>query len=128
MIPADLAARALALGVHPPFDRLSAAELLLVARYFRRRVHAPGEIVLPAGQVAERLMVVMDGTALVADGPASSVFDAASTLFGLPIRADYRAGPDGAEILSLARPHLFTLARECPDFIVGFLSFEAGSA
>src|SRR3546814_278352 len=80
---------------------------------------APGAVLLPGGLVAERLIVVVGGAALLEGLAVLPVFDARSTLFGLPVAADYRAGPDGAETLSMARPHLFTIARECPDFIVG---------
>lgn len=119
MISVDIADRFLLLGACPPFERLTEAELLLVSRHVRRRSHASGDVILPGGPVAERLMVVVGGAALLDGLAVPPVFDARSTLFGLPVAGDYRAGPDGAETLSIARPHLFTIARECPDFIVG---------
>lgn len=76
-------------------------------------------MLLPAGQVAEMLFVVVEGEVLTDAGPAPAVFDAPSALFGVPARSDYRAGPAGVAALCLAKPHLFTIARECPDFVVG---------
>lgn len=128
MISADSVAHALTLGLQAPFDRLTEAELLLVSRYARRRDHAPGDVLLPGGLVAERLFVVVGGTVLLEDMKAPSVFDAPSTLFGLPVAVDYRAGPDGAETLSIARPHLFTIARECPGFVVGLAAIRGEGA
>ncbi|MCT2401530.1 Crp/Fnr family transcriptional regulator [Novosphingobium mangrovi (ex Huang et al. 2023)] len=115
----------LALGACRPFDRLTESELLLVSRHVHRRSHAGGEVVLPAGLAAERLVVVVGGTVLCGGRPAPAVFDAQSALFGLPVRADYVAAPEGVETLCLAKPHLFTIARECPDFIVGLAAERA---
>lgn len=125
MITAQIAESYLALGRCAPFDRLTTAELLLVARHVHHRGHAPGEVILPGGAVAERLVVVTGGSARLAGEPAPAVFDAPSALFGLPVRCDYIAGPDGAQTLCLSKPHLFTIARECPDFIVGLAALRA---
>jgi len=83
-------------------------------------------VLLPAGHVADMLFVVIEGGVSNAGGPAPAVFDAPSALFGLPVRSDYRAGAQGANALCLAKPHLFTIARECPDFIVGLAVATAG--
>lgn len=119
MITAKTAGFALALARHTPFDRLTATELLSVSQYVRRRDYAPGAVLLGRGSVAERLTIVVDGSVYLDGVLAPAVFDAPSTLFGLSVRTDYRAGAMGAETLTLARAHLFTIARECPDFIVG---------
>ncbi|MCJ2177486.1 Crp/Fnr family transcriptional regulator [Novosphingobium album (ex Hu et al. 2023)] len=127
MITAQVVDRYLALGRCAPFDRLTTAELLLVSRHVHPRSHLPGEVILSGGAVAERLVVVTGGSALVAGEAAPSVFDAQSALFGLAVRSDYFAGPEGAETLCLAKPHLFTIARECPDFIVGLAALRSKS-
>jgi hypothetical protein len=101
------------------FDMLSDTELLLVAGQVRLRHFAADTVLLAAGTVADMLFVVIEGQALTDRGAAPQVFDAPSALFGLPARSDYRAGPEGIAALCLAKPHLFTIARECPDFVVG---------
>src|SRR3546814_16293116 len=83
MISADIADAFVALGACPPFDRLTEAELLLVARHMRRRGHAPGAVLLPGGLVAERLIVVVGGAALLEGLAVLPVFDARSTLFDI---------------------------------------------
>lgn len=125
MICAQTARNCLALSQCAPFDRLTPEELLLIASHVHPRSHAPGEVILPGGPVADRLVVVVAGSARLADQPAPPVFDAQSALFSLPVSADYIAGHEGAETLSLAKPHLFTIARECPDFIVGLAALRA---
>ena len=76
-------------------------------------------MVVPAGVVAEALLVVIEGGAEVGGAPAPVVFDAPGLLFGLAAGADHLAGPDGLEALVIAKPHVFTIARECPEFVVG---------
>lgn len=122
MIPADTMRNFQAISACKPFDRLTESERLLVAEHVRYRRHAPGDLLLPKGTIAERLIVVIAGTVSAHGTAAPSVFDAESALFGLPARADHITGATGAETLCLARPHLFTIARECPDFIVGLAS------
>jgi hypothetical protein len=119
--------RLLALRKVAPFDALTESELLLIARHARYRRFAADAVLLQAGSVAEMLVVVVEGEVLTDSGPAPAVFDAASALFGLPVRSDYRAGPGGAAALCLAKPHLFTIARECPDFVVGLAVAEGGT-
>jgi hypothetical protein len=116
----------LALRRIAPFDTLTETELLLVASQVHFRRFSAGTVLLGAGSVAASLFVVIEGEVLAAEAPAAPVFDASSALFGLPARGDYRAGPEGAGVLCLAKPHLFTIARECPDFIVGLSHTSAG--
>lgn len=122
----DVVRNLLALRPIAPFDRLTEGELLLVARHARQRRYEPDSVLLPAGQVADLLFVVIAGEVVTAGGRAPAVFDAPSALFGLPVSSDYRAGPEGATALCLAKPHLFTIARECPDFVVGLSVAAAG--
>jgi len=119
VIGAEVVQRLFALRVAGPFQRLEDTELLLIARHARRRAFAPAKVVIPAGAVADALFVVLSGGAEVAGATAPVVFDAPGLLFGLGARADYVAGPEGLETLIIAKPHVFTIARECPEFVVG---------
>lgn len=111
-----------------PFSRLDDAELLLIARHARVRNYAAGRVILPAGQVAEVLVAQLEGGALTGEAAAPPVFDAPGLLFGLAAAQDYVAGPEGLEALVIAKPHVFTIARECPEFVVGLrdLAEKAG--
>ncbi|MDZ4372099.1 MAG: hypothetical protein U1C74_11825 [Phenylobacterium sp.] len=119
MIGAEVVERLLVLRAVGPFQRLETAELLLIARHARARHYPPQHVILPAGAVADLLVVRKAGEVQLGDHPAPEVFDAAGLLFGLPAPADFVAGPEGLEALVIAKPHVFTLARECPEFIVG---------
>jgi hypothetical protein len=114
-----------ALASIAPFNRLSARELLLVAQHVRPRSSPPDALLIERGQPAQILHVVIAGWAMAGELRAPSLFDVPSLLFSLPAAQDYRAGPDGMQSLCLARAHLFTIARECPEFIVGLLDMEA---
>lgn len=119
MIGDDLESRVVALGGVAPFDRLEPDELRLIARHARLRTFAAGHILIPAGAVADVLFVRLSGGALTEGAPTPAVFDAPGLLFGLAARADHVAGPDGLVALLIAKPHVFTIARECPEFVVG---------
>lgn len=145
----DLVERMAALALVPPFDRLTGRELLLVAEQSRLRHFAAGQLLIAAGAVAEMLYVVIGGSARMhhpsdlqssveqADVPAAAhgplgprpselrLFDIASLLFSLPVEQHYSAGPNGLQALCLPKPHIFTIARECPDFIAALLDFKA---
>ena len=127
MITTNTVRNLLSISDRAPFDRLTETELLLVSRHVHRRRFAPDEVIQAEGMIAEKLIIVVEGKVLLGGQPAPDIFDAESALFGLPAQADYVAGPDGVEALCLAKPHLFTIARECPDFIVG-LAAAGGSA
>ena len=49
---------------------------------------------------------------------APPVFDAPGLLFGLALREDHRAGRQGYAALAIAKPHIFTIAREFPEFVI----------
>lgn len=119
MIGADVVQRLFALRSIGPFQRLEDTELLLIARHARTRIFEAGKVVLPAGPSAEALFVAIGGGAVVEGREAPVVFDAPGLLFGLTVPADYVAGPEGLEALVIAKPHVFTIARECPEFVVG---------
>jgi hypothetical protein len=119
MIQAEVVQRLFALRAAGPFQRLEDGELLLIARHARPRSFTPGKVVIPRGAVADALFVTTAGGAMAGGTPAPVLFDAPGLLFGLAARADHLAGPDGLEALIIAKPHVFTIARECPEFVVG---------
>ncbi|TAJ73447.1 MAG: Crp/Fnr family transcriptional regulator [Phenylobacterium sp.] len=119
MIGAEAVQRLFILRAVGPFQRLEDAELLLIARHARVRTFPPGKVVIAAGVVAEAMFVAPLGGVEVGGAAAPVVFDAPGLLFGLAARADYVAGPEGVEALVIAKPHVFTIARECPEFVVG---------
>lgn len=119
MIDAFAVERMLALAAIAPFDHLKESELLLVAQQTQRRIFASGDTVFPAGQVPEVMIVPTSGSALIDGERRAAIIGASSILFGTPLGREIVAGPEGMEALCLAKPHLFTLARECPGFIVG---------
>lgn len=125
MIDVDIIDRMTALAAVAPFDRLTERELLMVAQHVRPRHFEAGAMLIEQGHVADMLYVAVDGSALAGAERAPALFDAPSLLFTLPAACDYRAGSDGLDALCLAKPHLFTIARECPDFIVGLIDIEA---
>ena len=128
MIGAATVRTLFALRAVEPFNRLDDLELLLIARHARLRTFAPGRVVLAGGQVAEHLFVVVEGAVETAGAVAPAVFDAPGLLFGLAARDDYRAGPDGLSALVIAKPHVFTIARECPEFVVGLRDLAPAAA
>lgn len=120
----DIIERMRALAATAPFDTMTGPELMLVAGHIRLRSFAPGAEIIASGHVADRLYVVVGGSATVGDKPAPAHFDAASLLFSLPVAHGYLAGPDGLEALCLAKPHLFTIARLRPDFIAALVDMK----
>ena len=119
MIGADVVQRLFALRGVGPFQRLEDTELLLIAQHARLRGFGPGKLVQPAGFVPEALFVIVEGGAQAGGAAAPVVFDAPGLLFGLATPDEHVAGPDGLEALVIAKPHVFTIARECPEFVVG---------
>lgn len=112
----------------PGFEALDAQTIEVIVA--RSTVHefAPDQIVLPSGEVAETLLAQIGGALIGADGDiAPPLFDAPGLLFGLAAEQDYRAGPTGFTALVIAKPHVFTIAREFPEFIVSLIEArEAG--
>ncbi len=113
----------------PGFERLSDAALTLIVARSAVRRYAPGQIVLATGAVAEMLLGCIEGGIVDAGGtPTLPVFDAPGLLFGLAAREDYRAGPDGLSALVIAKPHVFTIVREFPEFVVSLLRHGEAAA
>ena len=118
-----------------PFANLAPDELEIIADHGKTRTYEPGAIILPKATIANTLVVQIGGSAIITrDGieqldaktgqPAPAVFDAAGLLFGLQSEGDYVAGPGGLHALLFAKPHVYTMARECPAFIVGLLHMQ----
>lgn len=107
----------------PGFERLGDPALeLIVARSALRRI-APGQTVLAEATVADVLLARIEGGMVGAGGaPILPVFDAPGLLFGLAAREEVRAGPDGLAALAIAKPHVFTIVREFPEFVVSLLN------
>ena len=105
-----------------PFDRLPPDELALLAEVARPRQYAPGEAIHPGDAPLSRLLVVVGGGLVDAAGaPAGPIAGAASLVGNLPaplLAADPAAG---ARLLDISKRHFFTLARECPEFILGLI-------
>lgn len=106
----------------PGFEALDDAVLAtIIARSAVRKV-AAGQIVLAVDVVAESLLACVEGELVGTDGmPITPVFDAPGLLFGLAVPKDCLAGPEGATLLAIAKPHVFTIAREFPEFVVSLM-------
>lgn len=108
----------------PGFDALSDNALEVIVARSALRNFTAGQLVLPRGDVAGSLLACIDGALVGPDGTAAApVFDAPGLLFGLAVTEDYRAGPDGLAAIAIAKPHVFTLAREFPEFVVSLMRY-----
>jgi signal-transduction protein with cAMP-binding, CBS, and nucleotidyltransferase domain len=113
-----------------PFDRVREVELALLAEVAVSRAYAPGAPIHAGGAPLARLLIVTGGVVRDAEGRAvgpvcglASMFDAA--LVGV-LTAD---ATEGAEVLWINKHTFFTLARECPELVTGFLELgPAGAA
>jgi len=127
VIGADVVRSLFALRGVDPFSRLDDTELLLIAQHAHWRSFAAGRVVLPAGITPEALFMPVEGQALAGEAPAPPVFDAPALLFGFATSCEYAAGPGGLTALVIAKPHMFTIARECPEFVVGLRDLAEGA-
>ncbi|HEY3754815.1 MAG TPA: hypothetical protein VGL42_01575 [Opitutaceae bacterium] len=122
-------ARLFALQGVRPFQLLPPDELAIVAEVARPRDYAPGEMVAPGGLPLTHLLVVIAGRIQAPDGsPLGPIVGVASLLRDLSFPRLDAAAPSGARTLQISKRHFFTLARECPEFILGLLEIgEAGA-
>ena len=112
-----------------PFDRVREIELALLAEVAVSRTYAPGASIHAGDAPLARLLLVTSGAVRDADdhavGPVcglASMFDAA--LVGV-LTAD---ATEGAEVLWINKHTFFTLARECPELVTGFLELGPAGA
>ena len=126
MIQSDTASICSSLRTMLPFANLAQSELEIIAQHGKPRTYKAGALILPKAAIADKLVVQIGGGAIIkqdgagqVDQPAPAIFDAAGLLFGLASVGDYVAGPDGLDALLFAKPHVYTMALECPAFIVG---------
>ncbi|MHA7819561.1 MAG: cyclic nucleotide-binding domain-containing protein [Erythrobacter sp.] len=124
MIDLNAVEKMLALAAIAPFDLLKESELLLIARQTHRRTFSAGEMIFPSGQVPDVMIVATSGAAVLGEETLAPILGPSHILFGLSLEREVVAGSQGLEGLCLAKPHLFTLARECPDFIVGLAAMR----
>src|SRR5690606_30086395 len=108
------------------FSALTEDERVLIAGQAAWRRFGPGQTVVATGTVPDYLFVAVAGHVLIGAEAAATIFDAPAVLVGRPVRQDHRAGEGGFTALAVARPHVFTIARECPDFVVGLLKAAPG--
>jgi hypothetical protein len=106
----------------PGFDALEDDVLDTIIARSPLRTVAAGHLVLAADSIAESLLACIEGTLIGADGaPVPPVFDAPGLLFGLAAPQDCLAGPAGATLVTIAKPHVFTIAREFPEFVMALM-------
>jgi hypothetical protein len=114
--------RPLALRAIAPFDRVRESELALLSRVLVTRSFAPGATIHRGAEPLAHLLVVTGGDARdPAGNPVGPIVGLGSLLADEsmpPLIADRDLG---AEILFINRPTFFTLVRECPELLRGFL-------
>lgn len=134
MSQSDIASICAALRALLPFAELADEELEIIACHGKMRRYEPGALILPKAKIANMLVVQMSGSTVIEQTgeakarAAPAIFDASGLLFGLETVGDYVAGPDGLEALLFAKPHVYTMALECPSFTVGLLRMQEGGA
>jgi len=113
-----------------PFDRLSPEELALLAEVARPRHYAPGEAIHPGEAPLARLLVVVGGRAVDAAGAAVGPIVGLASLVNNLTAPRLLADPAvGVRLLDISKRHFFTLARECPEFVLGLIELgEHGKA
>ena len=119
--------RIFALGSVPPFDRIRAAELALLAEAVRVVRYEPGAVLVGAGDSTRQLLIRVAGSTTIDGEDAPAVVGYRSLLFEVPVTETVHAGPDGATCLVLSRGHFFTVVNEIPAVIVGFAALAEES-
>jgi signal-transduction protein with cAMP-binding, CBS, and nucleotidyltransferase domain len=116
----------LALRSIAPFDRVRESELALLSRVLLARSFAPGAEIHHGAGPLTHLLLVIGGVSDSAGNSIGPIVGLGSFLADAPtprLIADHHLG---AEILFINRPTFFTLVRECPELLRGFL--EVGPA
>ncbi|MFZ0427721.1 MAG: cyclic nucleotide-binding domain-containing protein [Acidobacteriota bacterium] len=108
-----------------PFDRLGYSELVAIAEISHTKRFAPGDRVVTAGHVLQRLFAVVEGGVVDPAGSSiSPVFGVRSLLGEIPVAQDVLAGPQGAVCLLISKGHFYRIVNEFPEFTLGFLDRE----
>ena len=122
-----LPARMAALQRIIPFHRMAETELGCLAEMLSARTYAPGAVLHRGGEPLARLLVVVRGSVRTETGELAGPVCGLASLFGAsvvgPLAAD---ATTGAEVMWMNKHTFFTLARECPEVVRGFL--ETGPA
>ncbi len=117
-----LLGRTLALRRVPPFDQLTEEELTLLAEVAEPRQLAAHEPAFSGDRPFTSLWVTVAGSLVFADGTAASPLNGLLGLLHSQPGEALNAGPDGAAIIVLRRGYVFTLMRECPQFVHALLT------
>lgn len=120
--PSSVIERVFALRGVQPFDRLPPDELALLAEVAKEKDYPPGAVIHYGDTPLVRLLVLAGGRMLDAQGAAAGPIVGAASLLrnvhGPALTAD-PAG--GARLIEINKRHFFTLARECPEFVLGLI-------
>lgn len=114
--------RLLALRSVAPFDRLSPAELTLIAEIAEPHQAEPGETVHAGSTPLTALWVTIDGSLIMADGRTAAALVGVPALLTNAITPQLLAGPNGVRWMTISKGYFFTLTRECPAFVFGLLT------
>lgn len=110
----SIARRLVLLRGQVPFDRLSDAEATALAAVAVEQSREAGKVVSPANEPLKYLYIVVRGQVLHGEQPLPAVFGGVAMATGATADVPLLAGPDGVDLLLIARPHFFTLVAECP--------------
>jgi signal-transduction protein with cAMP-binding, CBS, and nucleotidyltransferase domain len=118
----------LAFKTTPPFDRLNDNELALIASTSQERQYLPGEIIHPGVEPFPRFYLLVSGGWQCGTVPLERTLGVGSLLYDLPAPGPVLATNEGAVCLQIARRHFHTIANECPELLLGYLSDDAAPA
>ena len=103
---------------------------ILIAEVAVPKRFEPGETVVEAGALPNRLLVVANGSV---QGDSRAETDSEISIIGVDALALERsfeetfvAGPDGATCLMISKGHFFTIINECPAILTGHLHHTGG--
>lgn len=121
----SLIERVLDLSRLAPFDALRESELIAVADVCRSRIYGPGERLAQQGEILPRLVLVVEGGFVTAQGQqAPDLIGLSSVLLARELEQSLQAGTEGARSLEIAAGHVFTLVNECPSWTLGCLGLR----
>lgn len=112
-----------------PFDRLTDAELTLIAEAAIERQYEAGRCVASKEKPSRALFLTIEGSLTDASGrKLPRVWSPAALVNGTPLPSDVFADKErGAMCLLINKGHFFTILYECPELAVGFIEQAAGA-